>query len=209
MSSRHRLQELLTHPRIWQGSGVGPSRARVVSSGYPSLDRALRGGWPLGSLCELLTDECGLGEFRLLLPALSRLARRGERESGWVVFVNPPYIPYAPALVDAGVDISRVLIARCRDERDLFWTMEQALRSGLCGAMLGWCEQADEQRLRRLQLAAEAAACWAMLLRPRRFRRQRSPAALRLSAAPQAGAGLGLEIIRQRGGRPGQLVVQA
>ena len=76
MSARHQLEELLSHPRIWRGRGrVDSTGVAVISTGHEPLDRALAGGWPQGSLCELLTDQWGQGEFRLLLPALGRLTR--------------------------------------------------------------------------------------------------------------------------------------
>jgi len=210
MSTRHQLEELLSHPRIWRGRGGVDSHAAFVSTGYESLDRALAGGWPLGSLCELLTDQWGQGEFRLLLPALGRLTRRAAAEGpGQVVLVDPPYIPYAPALAEAGVDISRVLVTRCAAAQDVFWTLEQALRCGACAAVLGWCEAADDQCLRRLQLAAEATGSWAVLMRPQSFQRQRSPAGLRLMIAAAADAGLDVAILKQRGGKPEQLVLNA
>jgi cell division inhibitor SulA/protein ImuA len=210
MSARHQLQELLTHPHIWRGGQASRAHAQVLSSGDAQLDHALAGGWPLGSLCELLTEQWGLGEFRLLLPALSRLtAETNKAVARQVMLVNPPYIPYAPALLAAGVDISRVLVTRCADSQDLFWAMEQALRSRTCAAVLGWCEAADDQCLRRLQLAAEAAGSWAVLLRPGGFRRQRSPASLRLHVSPSSAAGLDVAIIKQRGGRPKRLVLKA
>jgi len=129
MSARHQLEQLLSHPRIWRGRGGVDTRAAVIGTGHESLDRALAGGWPLGSLCELLTDQWGQGEFRLLLPALSRLTRRETAEGpGQVVLVDPPYIPYAPALKAAGMDVSRVLVTRCSAAPDVFWTLDQALR---------------------------------------------------------------------------------
>lgn len=210
MSARHPLEELLSHPRIWRGRGSVDTRAAVISTGHEPLDRALAGGWPLGGLCELLTDQWGQGEFRLLLPALGRLTRSaGPEGPGQAVLVNPPYIPYAPALQSAGVDVSRLLVTRCAAAQDVFWTIEQALRSGACAAVLGWCEAADDQCLRRLQLAAEATGSWAVLMRPQSFQRQRSPAWLRLMIATTADAGLDVVILKQRGGKPEQLVLNA
>jgi len=212
MSARHRIEELLqSQPHIWRGSDG--ARAPVISTGYETLDRALAGGWPLGCLCELLTGQWGSGEFRLLLPALARLTRAAfpdeSGEPGEVVLVDPPYIPYAPALLAAGVDVSRVLVTRCAAAEDVFWTMEQALRSGDCAAVMGWCEAADDTCLRRLQLAAEASGGWAVLMRPQPFQRQRSPAGLRLTITAAADAGLDVAILKQRGGKPGRLVLNA
>jgi protein ImuA len=43
-----------------------------VDTGYASLSAELpSGGWPLGALIELLPAHSGIGELRLLQPALA------------------------------------------------------------------------------------------------------------------------------------------
>jgi len=47
----------------------------VVSSGFPELDAGLPGGgWPAGALTEILPAHEGIGELRLLGPALAGLS---------------------------------------------------------------------------------------------------------------------------------------
>ena len=72
MSKRHRLQQLLQEPQI-RKAGQGAGRYQTVSTGFPDLDQALPGGWPIGMLTELLVDLCGIGELQLLLPTLIAL----------------------------------------------------------------------------------------------------------------------------------------
>jgi cell division inhibitor SulA/protein ImuA len=209
MSSRHRLQALLAHPGIWQAAAPAFAGESVLATGSAELDQALAGGWPAHGLCELLVETAGVGEFRLLTPVLGGLqkaARAAGRPAG-IMFINPPYVPYAPALLGAGVDIAQVLVTRCHQDRDLFWTMEQALRSGACAAAVAWCAAADHRYLRRLQLAAETGRCWAALFRPVHFRRQSSPAALRLCLAPAPADALSVEIFKHRGSRPRRVIV--
>jgi hypothetical protein len=203
MSKRHRLDKLLKNPRIWKAGRYDAVRShRTLSTGSPDLDRALSGGWPLGPLIELLIDRHGIGEFRLLMPALSALSSATEK---WVMFISPPYIPYAPAFMRREVDISRLLVVNCERRSDVLWTMEQALRSGACGAVFAWSDEPDESLLRRLQLAAEEGAadagasasggCWAVLFRSSRFKRQRSPAVLRAHLRPGNSSGISVNIL--------------
>lgn len=210
MSSRHRLQTLLDHPRIWR-AGSGPRAfRRSLGTGFKPLDRALAGGWPATSLNELLVETWGIGEFRLLMPAISALTRQAPGDVGrWIMLVNPPYLPYAPALAGAGVALPRLLVTRCSRSADVFWAMEQALHSGHCAAVLAWCEGADTRCLRRLQLAAQSSDCWAVLFRPARFRHQRSPAALRMYLRPAKDQSISIEIFKYRGGRPQHLIMRA
>lgn len=211
MSSRHRTRQLLSDPRIWRAGRAAAATCPALSTGHAALDAALAGGWPLGTLVEVLVDDWGTGEFRLVAPALGRLSH-AEAEGGrarWILFAEPPYLPYAPGLQHAGIDVQRILVARCRRAVDVFWTLEQALRSGACAAVAGWCGTADTRRLRRLQLAAESGQALALLFRPRRYRHQRSPAPLRLELAAGDGDVLSIDVFKRRGGGPCRLDVAA
>src|SRR6185295_7940581 len=92
------------------------------------------GGWPAGGLTELLVPTKGIGELGLLMPALARLTCAGKR----VVWLAPPYLPYAPALAAAGIDLPHLALVRAAGRRDALWAAEQALRAGSCHALLAW-----------------------------------------------------------------------
>ncbi len=76
-----------------------------------------------------------------------------------VLLVAPPYRVNAPAWQAAGLRLSQLHVLEA-PAKDALWAMEQALRAGCCGAVLGWPMQADDQELRRLQVAAEAGNRW-------------------------------------------------
>lgn len=192
------LERLLARPDIWQGRGHGTPLAGE-STGFASLDAALpAGGWPRGGLTELLPERQGIGELRLLMPALARLSR-GAR---WVTWVDPPHIPYAAGLYAAGIDLAHTLIVRSRDGRESLWALEQALRAGTCAAVLGWPGALEDTAARRLQLAAEAGGCLGFLFRAPEARQESSFASLRLALASERG-GLSLEMLRCQGSWPG------
>ncbi len=182
---------------IWRGRQGAAGHS--VPSGFPELDALLPGGgWPRGALVELLGEGATAGRISLLLPALARLSR-GKR---WIAWVAPPHLPYAPALVAAGIDLSRVLLVSPRAGADGLWALEQALRSGTCSAVLAWPMAGDRARLRRLQLAAEAGDCLGFLFCPDHLRQQPSSARLRLQVR-RAGGDLDVQVLK----RPGPLPV--
>lgn len=203
------LDALLENPRVWRGSHYNhqPRSNAGLASGYPALDRALPGGgWPQQALTEILTNQYGIGELQLLMPALAALsselsADAQTAEPGWIAWVAPPFQPYAPALQQSGIDLSRMLIVRPKETSELLWSAEQALSSGTCAAVLLWPETLDDQASRRLQLAAEKGHSWAIAFRPLAARQQASAAALRieLQATEQ---GTRVHILKSRGGRP-------
>ena len=200
------LDKLLENPRVWRGRDQAGQKAGLAS-GYPELDRHLPGGgWPPASLTEILTTQYGIGELRLLMPALSVLSRETPpqqdfSEPGWIAWVAPPFQPYPPALQQRGIDLSRMLIVRPKNAGEILWSAEQALSSGTCAAVLLWPEMLDDQGSRRLQLAAEKGRSWAIAFRPLAARREPSAAALRLELHSSA-QGTRVHILKSRGGHP-------
>ena len=189
---------LLDRPDIWRGDSLSRASASTVSSGFPALDAALPGGgWPAGALTEILPAHEGIGELRLLGPAL---ASRGGSRLAWIA---PPHLPYAPALAAAGIDIARLVIVRTASHRETLWAAEQALASNACGAVLAWFPGAKYAEvkyaeLRRLQIAAEGGRAPAFLFRPPAVASEPSPAALRI-ALGTSGGGLAVEVFKRRG----------
>ena len=200
------IEELLQDPRIWSAKTSQQWHGNVLATGIDSLDNALPGGgWPQGALTELLLDRYGIGELQLLMPALACLSQRtlvDDPLTGWITWIAPPFVPYAPALANHGVDLNRVLLVHpSAQAKDCLWATEQALRSGSCVAALAWIDQADDTALRRLQLAAEEGGCWGIIFRPAHTASQSSPAALRLKLT--AGTqGLDVQVLKCRGGYP-------
>ena len=202
------LDELLENPRLWRGRNPAQGLAGLAS-GYEELDRHLPGGgWPQHALTEILTEHYGIGELRLLMPALARLSATESSEDfsepGWIAWVAPPFQPYPPALQEWGVDLSRMLIVRPRNDNEVLWSAEQALASGTCAAVLLWPATLDDQASRRLQLAAEKGGSWAIAFRPLAARAAPSAAALRIELR-SGQAGTRVHILKSRGGRPAML----
>ena len=193
------LQRLLTRPDIWQGR-AGALYDAGESSGFEALDAALpAGGWPRGALTELLPERAGIGELRLLMPALARLSR-GAR---WVAWIDPPHVPHAAGLYSCGLDLTHTLVVHPRHEAERLWALEQALGSGTCAVVLGWPGALDAKASRRLQLAAESGDCLGFLFREPEARANVSHAALRLALAAHRG-GLSLSPLKHRGAWPGE-----
>jgi hypothetical protein len=187
--------ELERHPGIWRGSDIARTGCPGIASGFAALDAELPGGgWPCGALTEILPQHEGIGELRILGPALAQLAAQGK----FIAWIAPPYLPYAPALAAAGIGLERVVIVKTAKDGDSLWAAEQALRSAACGGVLAWPREIRFAQLRRLQLAAEDGRCLAVLFRPTQAAREPSPAVLRIALATSAG-GLALSILKRRG----------
>lgn len=189
------IDALLHERRVWRGRpAVLPPSAQPT--GHAVLDAALpTAGWPESALTEILFPVDGIGELQLLWPTLARLTHAGER----IVLVAPPYLPFAPAWQGAGIDLRQLQVVQTMQSRDALWATEQCLRSGSCGAVLCWPQQADDRALRRLQVAAESGRTLAFAYRPLKAALNPSPAALRIAIDAQPSQ---LRVLKCRGGLP-------
>jgi hypothetical protein len=188
------LVHLLSHPAIWRGNDCAIEPASI-GTGFAELDAALPGGgWPRGALTELLLEREGIGELRLTLPALARLQSEGRT----IVWIAPPYRPYAPAVAAVGLDLARLVVVRGASRSDALWADEQALRAPECGAAFGWIPTHEERVLRRLQVAAREGRTWGVLWRRPGERASATAAPLRLALAPSQGR-LAVRVLKRRG----------
>jgi cell division inhibitor SulA len=189
------LAELLHNPLLWQGDRLARAED-AVASGFAALDRELPGGgWPQASLTELLLDHQGIGELRLVLPALKSLVRAGE----WIALIAPPHVPYAPAFARHGIDPGRVIVVESAEEKNRWWSAEQVLRANSAGAMLFWPRAVNDAQTRRLQLAAQESQSLAFVFTGTARAAHPSPAPLRirLSLVEQK---LCIDVFKRRGG---------
>lgn len=212
-AGRTRPEPQLLHPAVWRAQAGARAGGEVLASGHAALDAELPGGgWPLRALTELLLAGPGQGELRLLAPALARVARQGRA----VMLLGPPAELSAEAWAQLGLPPAHCIVVRIvarpeagaaragprrrRPEAELGWALEQALRSGQAGAVLAWAPPGwSAEALRRLQLAAQAHAGPAFLLREPAAATQPSPAPLRLALQASGPDGVALRLLKRRG----------
>jgi hypothetical protein len=181
------------HPALWRASQLANGRGKTVDTGYPVLSTELPGGgWPLGEQVDLLVEQPGIGEMRLLGPALNLLNARS------IALIRPPHTPDGPGFDYIGLSLDRLLQIRAPKIGDALWAAEQMLRVGSCGAVLLWVEHAKASSLRRLHLAAQSSETLFIMVRPLTAMKEPSPASLRLSLRPAA-EGLAVDIVKRRG----------
>ena len=195
--------------------------ASVLPFGITAIDAALPGG---GLATAALHEVVGTGidvEFAAApaLFAAGLLARR----PGPVLWVMQRSDLFAPALAASGLHPSRVIYVEAGS--DALMVMEEALRQpGLAGVVAEVSARVTLTASRRLHLAAQAGGAMALVLRRREQVEGAIAAATRWRIGPQPSAppiphaphipGLGrmrwrLELLRCRGGRTGDWVVEA
>lgn len=202
------LSSLLDHPLLWRGRQAEAPAAAGISTRHVPLDALLPGGgWPRGSLVELLSPVPGIGEMALLLPTLASFCStpttsrrlRGAMPPARIVLIDPPFLPYGPGLEQSGLHLDQIWWIRPDTGNDATWACEQSLRSGTCAAVLLWPRQPlADKALRRLQLAAEQGRSLGFLLQSAAQAPMTSPAAIRLEITRHE-TGLDLHMRKCRG----------
>ena len=201
MAIPHTLQSLLSASPVplWQGRQFPQVSAQAT--GFALLDQHLPGGgWPLGTLIEIVPVCPGIGELSLLIPTLRAFTGTGRP----VALVTPPYLPYAPALRGHGGALASCLWLDVPRDTEACWATEQLLREG--AMVLLWSTLTAQRPLRCLQLAAETGRSLAFLFRAPQALRQPSLAAVRLALYPDP-QGVRTELLKVRGGHPARLTV--
>jgi protein ImuA len=167
--------------QLWQGSPINDPDSNIISSGYRTLDLVLPGaGWMPGTVTELLIEESGVGEIRLLARTLRELTVNKGRS---VVFVAPPWKPNLAAFRAMKIAVNKLVWVKAPEDQTL-WAAEQSLKQEGIGAVLIWLPQVRPESLRRLQVAAQEAQSLAFLFRPLKASRQSSAAPLRMVCKP-------------------------
>jgi protein ImuA len=145
----------------------GGRDARALPFGLPALDAHLpHGGLALGALHEVVPATkndlpAAFGFMAALLgrvpgePVLLVTARRFADHGS----------PYGHGLNAFGLDPARLILVETEDDRELLWTLEETLRSGVPAAVAGAIAGLDLKTSQRLQLAARDSRIPLLLLR--------------------------------------------
>ena len=168
-SKRFILKRLRAHIQTLEmvdsgtGSGASPSAGHIAALpfGVPEVDSALPwGGLPAACVHEVIADGAAAGEgfCAVLLARLGTL----HRPALWCLTRRDLY---PPGLGVFGLQPDHLIIVRSRRAEDVPWAMEEALRSGCVGAVLGELPSLDLTAGRRLQLAARRGGVTCLVLR--------------------------------------------
>ena len=117
---------------------------------------------------------------------------------------DPPQQLSGWALGQLGLDVAQLLVIHTRCKvvagSDSLWALEQALKSGHVGAVVGWLPpRLRAERLRRLQLAAQAHDGPAFVLREMAAQQRPTAAPLRLALRAGGADTVQLRLLKRRG----------
>lgn len=200
--------------------------ASLLAFGIETIDARLgQGGLDGGGLHEIAAASPTLGDDAAATLFLAGIAARfAQSPAASVAWALTRFDLYAPGLEQAGLPPAKLLYAEGRDEVMALALAEDCLRDGSFAAVVAEVKVADQTATRRLQLAAADGRTPMLLLR-RWARAARDPLDVPSSAMtrwrigcapsvplPHPGVGRScwsVELVRQRGGNPFSLIVEA
>lgn len=148
--------------------GRTPRAKSVLPFGIAEVDSRLPGGGlALGALHEVAGGGFGAVDGAAAALFAGGVAARTKGKVLWCI-TRPDL--FAPALAQAGSPPDRVIYVEAGDDKSLLACMEEGLRHGGLGAVVGEVARLSMTASRRLQLAAEGAGTIGIALR--RWRRQ-------------------------------------
>jgi cell division inhibitor SulA len=189
-----RLEELLNRTDIWRGDSRILVPQIVVDSGYADINASLlNGGWPTRSLIEVCQKGLQQQELILFAPVL-------KTGTGYIVLLNPPSIPFCQALIQAGIDLERLIVIHVKSKADFLASFVELARTESCEALFAWQQHHafSYTELRKCLLATSEGAALCVLFRPKSAQQQSSPAALRVSTEIKP-SDLLVRIFKQKG----------
>ena len=92
---------------------------------------------------------------------LSSLLKKG----GAAVWISSSHTIFPPALVSFGINPAQLIFIRLRNQKEILWTIEEALKCEGLTAVVGEVSCVDLTISRRLQLATEQSGVTGFLLR--------------------------------------------
>ena len=219
-SRSERLAALRAEVRAIESAGAAGPR-ECLPFGLDALDGRLAGGGiTTGALHEIAGARPGISDEAAATLFIAGIAARLE---GMVLWALSRRDLFAPGLALAGLGPRRVIYAECGNDEDVLAVMEEGLRHGGLGAVVGEIGRVTMASTRRLQLAGEEGGTTALMLK--RWRRNgEDPLALpsaamtrwRIFSVPSEALpmpGIGrprwrLDLVRQRGGASFELIVE-
>ncbi len=148
--------------------GTNRRAKAVLPFGIPELDTRLPGGGlALGALHEVAGGGNGAIDGAAAALFSAGVAARTRGRVLWCI-TRPDL--FAPALAQAGLGADRVIYVEACDDKTVLSCMEEGLRHGGLGSVVGEVARLSMTASRRLQLAAEGTGSIGIALR--RWRRQ-------------------------------------
>jgi protein ImuA len=119
--------------------------------------------FPLGAIHEFLASQPE--DFAPTGAFITGLMSSITNESGAMLWISSSRSVFPPALMNFGIQPDRCIFIEARRDKDILWTMEEALKCGALTAVVAELRDLSFTDSRRLQLAVEESKVTGFVLR--------------------------------------------
>jgi protein ImuA len=129
----------------------------VIKNSFPNAS------FPLGAVHEFLSarEEDSAATSGFIAGLLSSLMG----SSGTTLWISSSRTLFPPALKSFGIQPDRIIFLDLQREKDVLWSMDEALKCGALSAVVGEMKEVSFTASRRLQLAVEQSQVTGFILR--------------------------------------------
>jgi protein ImuA len=195
-----------------------PKNNAVIDQGLGFMSESFpQGVFPLGAVHELISEkrESAASTAGFVAGILSRLMKTGSA----AIWIGRSRILFPPALKTFGISPDQVIFIELQKEKDILWSVEEALKCGGLAAVIGEMPELNFTSSRRFQLAVEQSRVTGFILRSNPRSLQPNACVSRWKINPLPGfsdeglPGLGhprwqVDLQKIRNGRPGSWQVE-
>jgi len=114
-------------------------------------------------ITEVITRDNNLTNMPLLMPLLAQLSQ----DDRWLVWVAPPSELPKTLLVDAGIDLNKVIMLHPDDHHSAHELSCRALRTGTSHVVTNWHGTMSDDELHELESASRNGASQGIIIRHR------------------------------------------
>lgn len=116
-----------------------------------------------GKITEIILQDEDEYNFQLLMPLLAQLSQ----DDRWFAWIAPPKKMPKQWLLEAGIDINKIIVLQPGPAHDAMALARRALSTGTCHAVISWPGAIAADEFEDLKAAAQSGASHAILVRPR------------------------------------------
>ncbi|EAR61723.1 cell division inhibitor SulA [Neptuniibacter caesariensis] len=116
-----------------------------------------------GTVTEIVVKDDNFSNIPMLMPLLAQLSR----DDRWFVWIAPPVLLPKHLLIEAGIDLSKVILLNPDNKHSTYELAQQALSTGTSHAVISWPGYLSEEELSGLESAAKEGQSHGIVIRRR------------------------------------------
>ena len=116
-----------------------------------------------GSVTEIVVQDNNFSNIPMLMPLLAQLSQ----DDRWFIWIAPPVLLPKQLLLDAGIDLKKVILLNPDNKHSTFTLAKQALGTGTSHSVISWPGYLSEAELNELEGAAQKGQSHGIVIRRR------------------------------------------